>query len=655
LYDSLFEPIAIGPVEIPNRIVRAAHGTSLPWVDQSDELIAYHEARARGGAGLLVLEHGGVHPGSTTQGNTIQDFAFYDEAIVDGCQRIADAVHQHGTKLFLQASHRGSSFKGPDGAAPWSASAVPNPVAAIVPVAMTKDMIDEVVEGFALAGYYAKMGGLDGVEIQAGHGYLLAQFLSPATNHRDDDYGGSLENRARLLSEIITAVRSRVGADFPIGIRISGDDDIVGGQRPHDTAKIVALVDDQIDFASVSLGSYYRFHRLIPTMEEPMAFEVPTSEPVTRVCTKPTMIAGRIMTLDVADNIVASGVADMVSIVRGLIADPDLIIKARDGREAEIRPCIGTSQGCVGRPLGRIACVVNPSAGNEAHPYQPGPAERPRKVMVVGGGPAGMEAARAAALRGHSVDVHEMRSKLGGQVNIAAAAPRRADFAAITRWQEDELKRLGVRVHLRSIVDDDFVRASDAEAVIISTGSTCRRDGFQAIRPVDPIKGFRLPHVYTSWDVFGFGGRAQIGSHAVVFDDTGRYDALSVAEALVEAGAAVTFVSSHDSLGAKLPWPVATAGAAREQLLAAPDFTFMPNAFIDRIETDCVYIGHGITDRLIRVQADTVVLVGYNEPEHGLADLLRNGSLEIHVIGEAAGKTSLREAIADGHAAGQAT
>jgi 2,4-dienoyl-CoA reductase-like NADH-dependent reductase (Old Yellow Enzyme family) len=650
VYDSLFRPLSIGTVEIPNRIVRAAHGSSLPWVDQTDELIGYHEARARGGAGLLFLERAGVHPSSPTL-----DWPFYEESIVEGCRRIADAVHRHGTKLFVQVCHRGSSFKGPNGAAPWSASAVPNPVAAVVPIEMTQTMIDDVVDGFAAACLHAKEGGLDGVEIQAAHGYLIAQFLSPATNRREDDYGGPVQNRIRLLTDVVAAVRARVGADFPVGIRISGDDNIVGGQRPRDSAEIVELVQDRIDFVSVSLGSYYRYHRLIPTMEEPMGFELPTSAPVTRICSKPTIVAGRVMTLDAADNIVASGIADMVSIVRGMIADPDLVVKARTGREAEIRPCIGTSQGCVGRPYGRIACVVNPTVGKEISvPFEPPPAERSRSVLVIGGGPAGMEAARTAALRGHTVELHEMRNQLGGQVNIAASAPRRSDFAAITRWQEDELKRLGVGVHLGSLVDDDVVRASSADAVIVSTGSVSRSDGFQSGRPVNPIAGHRLRHVYTTWDVFGFGGRAEIGQRAVVFDDTGRYDALSVAEALVDAGAVVTFVSAHDALGAKLPLPIATAGGAREHLLASEGFTFMPNAYLDRIEPDCVHVGHAIADHLVRVEADTVVLVGYNEPERGLADLLVDHTAEMHIVGDAAGKTSLLEAIADGNAAGRA-
>ena len=647
VYDALFQPIQLGTATIKNRIVREAHGTGLPWVDSSDELVFYHAERAKHGAGLLFLERAGVHPSSAEL-----DWAFYDPAIIPGCRRLAEAMHAHGAKMFVQVCHRGSSFPGPQSPA-WSASAIPNPVAGEVPVEMTKAMIDDVVAGFVQACLNTQAGGLDGVEIQAGHGYLIAQFLSPATNRRTDEYGGSLQGRTRFLLEVIDAVRTAVGTDFPLGIRISGADDIEGGQDAAQTSDIVSLVEDRVDFVSVSLGSYYRYHRLIPTMEEPMAFEMPTTEPVTRGRSVPTIFSGRVMTLDAADHVVRSGVADMVSVVRGLIADPELVTKSRERRESEVRPCIGTSQGCVGRPRGRIACVVNPSVGREHHrPSRPEPAEVRRHIFVVGGGPAGLEAARMAAIRGHTVELHEMRGELGGQVAIAANAPRRSDFGAITKWQADELNRLGVKVRTKSAVDDDLVLASGADAVVIATGALPRTDGFQASRPLQPIIGIRQTRVISPWEVLGAWSHRSFGRHAVVFDDTGRYDALSVAEALIEAGSAVTLISAHDALGAKLPFPLATAGAARERLVAA-GLTFMPHAFLERIDEGCVVGGHAFTENRFKVEADTVVIVGHKEPERGLADVLQGRNLELHIIGDASGRCSLLDAIADGDAVGR--
>jgi len=649
VYDRVFQPIRVAGVEIPNRIVRAAHGTGLGWVDQGNDLMAYHSARARGGVGLIVLEHGGTHPSTSSL------WPFYDESIIEGCRRFSAAVHEHGTKVFVQITHRGSSAPNPLGQ-PLSASDVPNPWIGLVPRPLRQVEIDEIVRGFADAATNAQRGGIDGVELHGAHGYLIGQFLSPATNHRTDHYGGSVTNRARLLTEILDAVRDRVGPDYPVGVRLSADDLIDGGLRADDTAEIVEIVDDRIDFLDVSLGSYYRWHHQLATMEQPLGYELPTSEIVTQVCSKPTIVTGRIMTVEHAERIIESGIADMVSMVRALIADPDLVRKAREGREDEIRPCIGTSQGCVGQAqtTGRLGCVVNAAVGHEAHePLVELKVARPRKVLIAGGGPAGMEAARIAALRGHDVELHEMSGRLGGQVAIAATAPHRADFGAITRWLEGELDRLGVKVHLRSAVDDDVVRASGAEVVVAATGSVPRRDGFQVRRPARPFEGHDLPHVYTSWDVFGHGGRAVIGETAVVFDDTGRFDALAVADLLVDQGVAMTFASAYDSLGANVNLPVGTVAGLREKLFEG-DVTFMPNMHIERIIDGGIVLGHEGTRHTRELAADTVVVVSHNEPQQGLADLLVDLGVEVHTVGDAAGRVTLQHAIQDATRVGRA-
>ncbi|QIX53875.1 FAD-dependent oxidoreductase [Rhodococcus sp. DMU1] len=641
MYDKLFEPIRLGGVTVPNRIARAAHGAGLPWAEDDDDLVAFHAARAKGGVGLQFLAWGGIHPTSSAQ------FPFYDPSIRKGAERIAAGVHEHGAKIFVQLVHRGNQLPNPHGQL-WSASAVVNPHTGLVPRPLTRGMIDEFISGYASAAAHCRDAGLDGVEIQAGHGYLVAQFLSAATNEREDEYGGSFENRLRFLREIIGAVRSEVGRDYPVGIRISADEKFEGGMGTAEASDIVSAVEEDLDFVDVSVGSYYAYHKLSGTMDEPLGYELPDSTVVTQRARIPTIVTGRIMTLADAEQIVTSGQADMVSMVRALLADPDLVNKSRAGREAEVRPCVGASQGCMGmtQAKGRLQCAVNVAVGRESVvPFEPDPAATPRSIFVVGGGPAGMEAARTAAMMGHSVELHELTDRLGGQIKIAGSAPHRSDMTVITQWLADELVRLGVKVRLRSPVDPDLVVAAEPDCVIVATGSTPRTDGFQANFPRRRIPGSNSKHVYSSWDVFGFGGRADVGSHAVVYDDGGRYEALSVAEALLEQGAAVTFLSAHGSLGAREEMPAATVAPIRERLMAA-NFTFVPHMGIDEItpvEVRATPLG---TSRTMTFAADTVVLTGYRTPERELADYLTDEcNLNVHVVGDANGGQTLQEAI----------
>lgn len=645
MYDNLFEPIQLAATTVPNRVVRTAHSTGSPWVDDSPGLIDYHVARARGGVGLSILEIAGVHLSSPTL------IPVHADTVVAGYEKLAAACHPHGMKLFQQLWHGGSASPwNVLGGPPWSASDVPNPSVGVVPVPMTKTMIDDVVGAFGAAAGRVKAGGLDGVEIHGAHGYLVGQFLSPVSNRRDDDYGGSLENRVRFLSEVIAAMRAEVGPEFPIGVRLISDEEVDGGLVPPDVAEIARLIEPTIDFIDVSLGTYYRFYKMLAPMDDPLGYEVPKSEVVTRAVSVPSIVTGRIMTLDHASHLVDTGVADMVSMVRALIADPELVRKTREGRANEVRPCISSSQGCVGGLLttGKVGCVVNVAAGNETTtPFEvPGPAETPRRVLVVGGGPAGLEAARTAALRGHDVLLYEMTARLGGQVAIAASAPHRADMGAITRWLADELERLGVKVSLRTPVDPDLIADEAPDVVILATGSSPRRDGFQAARPLHRLDGIDLPHVYTSWDLLGFGGRAKVGSRALVYDDVGGYEAISAADALLEAGAAVTFVTRHDTFGTAVPGPPATVLPARERLMAG-EFSLVTSSYLHAIGPTEVQVRTLAGDKASTHPADTVVFVGINRPNRELADALAGSPAPVHLVGDATGGQSLQKAIHD--------
>jgi 2,4-dienoyl-CoA reductase-like NADH-dependent reductase (Old Yellow Enzyme family)/thioredoxin reductase len=640
---NLFEPIKVGPVTIPNRIVRSAHGTLLT----GESLIAYHEARARGGVGMSTMEATSVHPRAPSI------LPLYSDACLPFYEEISRRVHAHGMKLFQQLYHPGASHPGV-GPQPetWSCSAIPNVMTGIVPIAMTKAMIDDVVQCFADAAVRCRDAGLDGVDIHASSGYLIHEFLSPALNHRTDEYGGSPENRMRFLIEVINAVRSAVGdAEFAVGVRLPNEDHVPGGLVAAENARIAQAVEPLVDYVSLHMGAYWRFHTLIAPSDAPLGAEMDANRVITRAVSKPTIVVGRIMTLDHASAIVASGEGDMVSMVRALIADPGLVNKARDGQEHRVRPCIGTNMGCVGQLMssGVLGCVVNIAAAREDRiSFEPdGKASYVKKVLVVGGGPAGLEAARTAALRGHAVELHEATSRLGGQVRLAAQAPHRADVGAITSWLTEEIESLGVVVHFNSMVDADMIARIAADEVIIATGTTPRTDGFQVSTPARPIPGHDLPHVLDSWRLFGVGAKPDLRGPAVVFDDTGTFEAISAADVLLKAGLSVTLVARTQQLGENVPFPPSTVEAARERLMSG-NFEFIGGHYLREITGNDVEIGVLFTDRSRRIGANTVVLVGFNEPNRDLAETLTEAGVPHHLIGDARGRNSIMTAIHDG-------
>lgn len=645
MYERLFQPIKVGPLTIPNRIVRSAHSTALPL----KRLIAYHEARAVGGVGMSTLEATSVHLSSPAMRSIIP---LHDDAVIDFYKELSTALKPHGMKMLQQIYHPGSARAPGKGTTQISASPIPNPIAGGIPIEMTPSMIEEMVQAFADAARRCRDGGLDGVDIHASSGYLIEQFLSPANNIRTDEYGGSLENRMRFLMEIIHAIRQEVGNDICVGIRLPNEEYIPGGLTAEDNAEIAKIVEPHVDYISLHMGSYWRFHKLLSPMDDPLGHEMPANEPITTQLTKPTIVVGRIMTLDQANTIVSEGQADMVSMVRALIADPGLVNKAKQGNTDLIRPCIGSNFGCVGQIMstGKLGCVVNVAAAKETEvTFEP--SEKPKsieKILIVGGGPAGLEAARTAAILGHDVHLHEATKQLGGQVTIAASAPHRSDIGAITKWLESEMERLEINVTLNSIVDPDLVAEINPDRIILATGSTPRSDGFQLTTPIAPLKGFELDHVYSSWDVLGFGGRVTTEGPAVVFDDTGTFEAISVADSLLDRGMQVTLVSRYESLGASLPYPPATVEAAKERLMSQ-NFDFIGGHYIQAITQDEVMIGVPFTERKRRLQANTVALISYNHPNRELGDYLAGQITEakpkIHTIGDASGTNGIQAAI----------
>ncbi len=651
MYERVLSPIEIAGVSIPNRVVRTAHATGIGAGRMNDDLIAYHAARARGEVGLSILEILAVHPSSPGTLNA------FDPTLVEGYKRLMDAVRPHGMRVFQQIWHAGHHALPLDDSPPWSASDVPSPDLGIVPRPMSHGQIREVVEAYAQAAALVRAGGLDGVEIHAAHGYLIQQFLSPNSNRRDDEYGGSLENRMRFLLEVIRAVRAEVSEPgFAVGVRLAADLTANGMGVDENTAVVRALEAEGLaDFVDVSLGSYYAFPKLIGGMHEPVGYELEHAVPVGAAASVPVIVTGRFRTLEEADQVIRQGQADLVGMTRATLADPDLVAKTRRGDSDRVRPCIACNQGCVGQLLGRegrVGCAVNAGAGFETKlgDDKLEVVAEPRRLLVVGGGPAGMEAARVAALRGHRVTLFEAAPDLGGALRLAARAPRRQAFNDFADWLQNELYTLGVDVRLSTFATAEDIADAAFDHVVLATGAEPRRDGVQASHPGLPVDGFDLPHVFASNDIMVM-DRVP-GTRALVIDDVGHYEALAATEYLIAKGLDVTLVTRLPTL----------APGVRTALMVDPFLERVAHApFRYRVATRVLALD-GQQARIEPINGgpqepipvDLAVFVTLNRPRDELAAALIASERPYTLVGDASSPRFLVRAIADGHAAGRA-
>jgi 2,4-dienoyl-CoA reductase-like NADH-dependent reductase (Old Yellow Enzyme family) len=648
----VFEPIRIGAVELPNRIVRTAHSSGMGTSRITDDLIAYHEARAKGGCGLSILEACSVHPSSF-----LTPLALFNDTIVEDYEHLMARIRPHAMKVLQQLWHGGNLYNGYDGGAPWAVSSVAGFLGKVGRT-MDEAMIRELIDAYASAAVRARDGGLDGVEVHAAHGYVPQQFLSPLYNNRTDEWGGSFENRNRFLMETLRAIRAAVGTDFALGIRLSASE-MPGGVTEEDNKRVLLAVQAEglIDYVNASRGDYYKMDTMVGGMHNPTGYELVSSGDIVSVATVPRLVTGRIRTLEEADQIIRDGVADLVSMVRQHIADPDIVRKTREGRAEEVRPCIGCNQGCWGGHArnGRFGCTVNPAAGRELDLAEDLMVKTaaPKKVLVIGGGPGGMEAARTAALKGHKVVLCEASSSLGGTINVAKRAPKLSTIGDIAYWLEQEVYRLGVEVRLNTYMDSSDVLAENADHVIVATGSAPRMDGVQPTNPGQRVNGVDLPHVLSSTDILT--SPREHGSAALVLDTVGDYEGLAVMEHLLTQGVKVTYVTAERSMAPEIEktqrdWP------AYERFLKLGDFEVVTRHHLVEIQPDrCIIRPHLASSNQTRtVQADTVVLVTQNEPLSQLWDELHASHPGMVLVGDAEQPRDVLHAIWDGHAAARA-
>ena len=642
----ILDPITINKTTMSNRVVFTAHGTFLSNDSFSEAAITYMTARARGGCGLAIVEATAVHETSV---NTLFNAS---DVVIPGFLKMMKSIRPHGMRMFQQLYHGGHNAFQPGKRPPLAPSAIPGTELKGAPIPMTEEQIEMIIDAFAAAAWRCREGGLDGVEIHGAHSYLIHQFLTPIVNRREDRWGGSLENRMRFLQEVLRAVRRRVGRDYVVGVRLSASE-ATGGITEAELKRVIAALieEDLIDYLNASYGDYYDPPHMVGTMAEPTGYMLPSSRQLTEGVSLPRIVAGRFRTLDEAQQVLNEGVADMVGMVRAQIADPNLIRKTRAGKAEEVRPCIACNQGCVGGLFREqwLGCTVNAAVGFEKdldEEYM-SRVDMPRKILVVGGGPAGMEAARVAALQGHKVVLAEAAKKLGGAVNAAKRAPVLHTIGDIIDWQERELYRLGVEVRLGTYLEASDILAERADTIIIATGSMPRMDGVQATRPGEPTKGVHLPHVLSSIDLL-LGRARDLGKHALVLDDTGHYEAIAVADELFAKDLSVTWVTRFTAFAPHMLFNF--RGDTALERFYNRDFMLLVNHHLAEIrpETAVVHPVKAPTQR-VTVLADTVVLVTPNQPLRGLYDELYRVHPDVKLIGDALAPRDVQYAIADGH------
>ncbi|HVX22332.1 MAG TPA: FAD-dependent oxidoreductase [Acidimicrobiales bacterium] len=650
----LFEPLAIGNMVVRNRIVNTTHGTAL----SQDRDLRYLQDRARGGAGLLGV--GGsqgvanyaVGPAPERERPdwdqkapspaTRQGIAYYDDLVIPSLRRRAEVVHAEGARCFAQVFHLGVA---PHAQQPWppiGPSAVADPYDALTPHPLTTDEIEELVQVFAHGIRRVREAGMDAAEIHGAHGYLVNNFLSPYYNRRTDRWGGSRENRVRFLAEVVSAARGLVGADFPIGVRLGVDGD--GHHRGitiGELAEIGRLVSDQVAYLSVSGGSYsglgegYETAYVSPWYKEP-GFNVPASAALKAVVDVPVIVTGRIVDASLAEGILADGAADMVGMVRALIADPELPNKARQGRIAEVRMCLGMSE-ChyIGPHRTPMTCAVNASAGREDE-MEIVPADTPRTVVVVGAGPAGMEAARVAALRGHRVYLGDSARSLGGTIEILSRDPNRRNLRDHAVFFEAELHRLGVTLLLGHEVTAEDLVAFGPDAVVVATG------GLPLVPQVPGIDG---DHVATALDVLRTEA-ADVGPRVVVVGGLDAHLAAgTVAELLADQGRQVEYVSEHLDFahGAEDGTRLALAHRLMNKGVVMSRCTRLQSA-----EAGGATLVQTFTQEERRIDDVSVVLACGLVPDGRLARELSGHLAEVHVVGDALAPRRLVHATLEG-------
>ena len=653
----LAQPLQLRHLTLRNRVVFGAHTANMSELGlPAARHLGYYLERARGGAAMIVVEPVPVHPTAVlTRGNFLPG----DDAVIPGFRAITDAVHAEGSVILQQLYHVGQHGDFDNSYQPsWSPSGLPSYHDAEGSHAMSEAEIEETIESFVDAADRAKRCGFDGVELFAAYHAIIDQFWLPWSNRRADQWGGSLENRLRFGREIMERIRARVGDEFVIGIAVSIDPTSAVAMSIDDLCEVVAWYDERqlMDYVTCGTGSYFDSDKIIPTFQYADNLGVEYAERLKGAVRHAKVQAeSQVRTPENADHVIASGQADMVSIVRGQIADPYLVNKTLTGRADEVRGCISCNQMCWGRRSRDywISCLVNPSVGREwewgGDTFEP--ASRPKTVLVVGGGPGGLETARVAAERGHRVTLAEAGPELGGAFRLAGLQPRRSQITELIEWYERELERLDVRVQVNTPMFADDITAFGADAVVMATGSRPSDTGFQRQLPLQPIlPGVELPNVASIEDVLA--SRAHLGQRVVVIDDLGDWRGGGTAWFLAERGHDVVIVTSYPMVGHTIQ-RTSGDGKMRSRLAELGVTWHTESVVAEWTEKGAlVHCFVGRTDTF--VEADSLILATINTPVRDVVDELAGQHPDVRAVGDAVAARLAVHAIYEGRVAGQA-
>jgi len=645
MFPHLFSPIHIGGVQIRNRIVSTGHDTVMPENGLvTSALIAYQEARARGGTGLIIVQVAGIDDSARYTSHMLMADT---DACIAGLAELAERCHRHGTKIFIQLFHPGRELmEGAGGLLlpALSSSATPSERFRSMPRAMSGDEVQHIIGCYGLAAGRMAKAGLDGVEILAGFGYLPGQFLDPRINRRKDDYGADGANRFRFLTDVIASVRDHTPPQFVTGVRLSSSDQDDEGLSAEEVLETISVVAPSVDYLHVVSGTSATLGgavHIAPPMAYPNGYLAPFAARVKQLTDKPVIVTGRINQPQIAESIISEGRADLCGMTRALISDPDMPTKALTGRLEEIRACIGCNQACIGHfhKGAPVSCIQLPETGRELRFGTMSPAPTRMKILIAGGGPAGMKAALTLAARGHDVHLHESEARLGGAIRLAQRLPRRAEFGGLITNLLGELGRANVQILTHARVDSQSVQALAPEAVVIACG------GRPYHPPCERLGSMPILHAESALQT-----PETVGAAVVIYDLRSDWVGVGLAELMATRGCRVTLALPGTHAGEALPFYVRDEIIGRLHRLGVE---IKPYLRLVGVDDDTVYFRHTASQQLVEIGSiNTLVNATGREADDSLALGLSQTGIPIRMIGDALAARTAEEAIYEGLIAG---